>query len=67
MHALTVGLLMVSFLGVAAIFWHLAGPTGLLIWLIFGPGAFSLGRWYQREHVTGLPWGESPPTTAPGA
>lgn len=66
MHTLTVGLLMVFFLGVAAIFWYLAGATGLMIWLIFGTGAYSLGRWYQYDHATGPPWGQEPTPSPDG-
>jgi hypothetical protein len=58
MHGLTIGLTVVFFAASGMWFWLLADERGLILWLLFGFGAYSLGRRYQYDHATGPPVGE---------
>jgi positive regulator of sigma E activity len=41
------------FIAIGLFFWFLVSDErGLIIWLVFGFGAFSLGRRYERDHAT---------------
>jgi hypothetical protein len=59
MHTLVIALIASMFLAIGATFWAVAGDRGVILWVIFGFGMFSLGRWYEREHANS-PSGEQP-------
>lgn len=61
MRGLTIGLTVAFFVIAGAVFWYLAQERGALLWLLFGIGAYSLGRWYQYDHASGPPWGDQSP------
>jgi hypothetical protein len=53
MRQVAVLMLTLWFAAIGLFFWFLVGDTrGLIVWLLFGFGAFSLGRWYEHDHAT---------------